>query len=93
MRVKITYSAIYILLIIGLSSCVVFAKRSPRPIKDAVAWIESALMLPIAGCFIIMFAEAKSAAMVGCYVYFIGLDMTLYSLVNFTNEYCKGLGD
>ena len=90
---KLTYSLIYILLMVGLASCTVFAKRSPRPIRGAVAWINAALLLPLTGCFVIMHAQPKATALTGCYIYFIGLDMTLYALVNFTNAYCTGIGD
>ena len=90
---KLTYSLIYILLMVGLAFCTVLAKRSPRPIRGAVAWIDAALLLPLTGCFVIMHAQSKAIALTGCYIYFIGLDMTLYALVNFTNAYCTGIGD
>ena len=31
---------------------------------------------------------AASTAMIGCYIYYIGMDLIIFSLIRFTNSYC-----
>jgi len=44
-----TYSVIYIILIIALLLCCILARRSVRPTKNAVAFLEAALIPPVLG--------------------------------------------
>ena len=90
---ELSYTVMHILLIFALTGCIILAKRSTKPIRHAIAWLEATLMLPIAGNLILTFSEDKTLEMTGYYIYFLGINSVLYALVNFTNTYCAGTGD
>lgn len=90
---KITYSVLYILLIIALSGCTVIAKRSSRPSRHAVAWLETSLIIPTLANLIIILYDDRLLETIGHYIYFLGINGVILSLVNFTNSYCRGIGD
>ncbi|MBR4554230.1 MAG: diguanylate cyclase [Ruminococcus sp.] len=87
-----TYTVIYIVLILALVTCTVLAKRSPRQCRGAVAWLETALIVPILASLLIMGDFTGTLTLIGYYMYFIGINVVLASLVNFTNTYCQGIG-
>ncbi len=90
---QITYSLIYLLLIIALAACTVYAKRSSRQSRGAVAWLETSLMIPILGSIIIIMFDTKALVLIGYYIYFLGINGVLLASVNFTNAYCNGIGN
>ena len=90
---RITYTIIYIILIFALLGCTVIAKRSTKPSRGAVAWLETSIIIPIVGNLIIMLSDVKLWVIIGYYIYFIGMNGIMLSLVNFTNTYCMGIGN
>ena len=88
-----TYSVIFVLLIYALGICAVLARRSNKPIGRAVSMLELALIPPVMGNLLIVGSGERYIALIGCYVYFIGMDLVLYALVRFTEAYCKGTGN
>lgn len=91
MIMRINYAILYAFLIFALIGCSILAKRSDRPSKNAVALLESALILPILGNLLIICSRIELIALAGCYLYYLGMDLVMYALVNFTNQYCKGM--
>lgn len=83
----------YIVFILFLLLCSIFAKRSFRPCHNAVGWLESSIIIPIFGNLIIIFSNARWLILLGYYLYYLGIDLVLTSLVNFTNQYCTGIGN
>jgi len=90
---KTTYSVLYVLLILVLLGCTLLAKRSSKPSRHAVAWLETTLIIPIIGNLIIILSESRLVTLIGLYMYFIGIDLLLIALVSFTNSYCTGIGN
>lgn len=90
---KITYAVLYILLIIVMLGCTLLAKRSSKPSRHAVAWLESSLIIPVIGNLLIILTDSRFMTMLGHYIYFIGIDLVLIALVSFTNDYCTGIGN
>lgn len=90
---RITYSVLYIILIFAMLGCTLIAKRSTRPFRNSVAWLESSVTLPILGNLMIILSDNRTVSFLGHYIYFIGIDIVLFALVNFTNQYCAGTGD
>ena len=93
MNVRIIYSFIFTVLAVTLGVCSDIARRSPRSAGKAVAWLCSAFIPPIMGNLIIIGSSVEVRAVVGYYIYFLGMDVVMLSLVNFTNTYCKGIGN
>ena len=90
---RITYSLMFIALILALSVCTILAKRSTRPCRRAVMWLETSLIFPLIGSLITLLVENRTVSLVGHYIHHIGIDILMISLVNFTNQYCRGVGD
>ena len=90
---KLTYILLYILLISALLGCTIIAKRSSKPSRGAVAWLETSLTLPIIGNLLVLTSLNKIVVLIGFYIYFISIDVVLMALVNFTNTYCQGIGN
>lgn len=93
MPVEMTYTIMYTGLIAALLACIVFSKRSSKPASGAVAWINASLIIPISGNLIIILCDIRALVLIGQYMYFLGIDLLLLSLVHFTNTYCTGIGD
>ena len=89
---RITYPIVYLLLILALIVCTILARRSERPTRNAVAFLEASLIPPILGNLLIIVFSNKYIALTGHYLYYIGMDLAMAALVNFTNIYCKGIG-
>ncbi|MBR1423183.1 MAG: EAL domain-containing protein [Ruminococcus sp.] len=92
MDIRIAFSAILTAIAVGLVICAVKAFKSTKTIGRAVGLLELALIPPIVGNLIIIGSSIRSRAIVGCYIYFIGMDLVMTALVSFTREYCRGIG-
>lgn len=89
---RLTFSLLYLILISALSFCAVLARRSDRPSRNAVSFLEAALIPPVLGNLIIVGTSIRTTALIGCYFYYLGMDLVMYALVNFTDVYCHGRG-
>ena len=70
--------------------CAVNAKRHYKELGKAVSWLDIAFIPPILGNAVIILATRRWMALVGCYIYFIGMDFVVYELMEFTEVYCRG---
>lgn len=85
---RLAFSVIFVLLIIGLAICVVKARKSHKAIGASVALLVAALIPPIIGNLIIISSVSQQLSRHGCYVYFLGMDLVMYALLRFTMDYC-----
>ena len=92
MYIRYLYSGIFLLIMLTLITCAVNAKRHYKDIGKAVAELDIALIPPILGNAVMIMAQHRWLALVGCYIYFIGMDVVVFSLMNFTKAYCEGIG-
>ncbi len=76
------------LLMIALIACAIIATRSKRPIAKDVCRLLIALIPPMLGNLIIIASPNWGLARLGCYTYYIGLDITVFVLLQFTYNYC-----
>ena len=90
--IRFIYAGIFILLILTLLMCALNAKRHYKALGQAVFWLDLAFIPPILGNAIIIVARNKMMALVGNYIYFVGMDFVVYELMKFTEAYCKGNG-
>lgn len=77
------------LLAIALAVCAVICRRSRRAIGASVGMLVGALILPVAGNLLIIISREKLPAVIGCYTYFVGMDLVMFALLGFTLEYCR----
>ena len=92
MNIRIGFSVIYAVLIAGLVFCSVKSFLSHKSIAQAVGLLELALIPPLTGNLIIIASQVEEISLVGCYVYFVGVDLVMLALLRFTTEYCSGIG-
>ena len=82
-------SVIFGILIIALLVCMVIAIKTKKPIGKALSFLLAGLAIPVLGNLILIFSTQKSLATIGCYIYFLGMDIAIYSLWYFTHVYCE----
>ena len=81
--------AIMALMIVGLAVCSQKARRHDKSIKHSLAMLLLALIPPIAGNLIIIASTTRLPAVIGCYIYFIGMDIAVAFLLKFSLDYCN----
>ena len=85
---RLLFSIVYVVLIAALALCAVFARRSGKQISGSVAWLTIALIPPVIGNLILLISNLELLSVIGCYVYFLGMDLVMYALLRFTFDYC-----
>lgn len=84
-----TSIAIIVLLVaIALIWCAFKAKRSDMDIAPKVTNFLVSLVFPVIGNFTMIIAHTFAPAAFGRYLYFIGIDIAMYCLLDFTLQYC-----
>lgn len=85
---RIVLQVILTIEIIVLCVCVHFARRSDKPMARSVALLIASLIPAILGNVIIIGAVSRPVAVIGMYIYFIGMDLIMACLLKFTLDYC-----
>jgi len=87
--IRTAFIIIFATLIVTLLVCAFISVRSDKPIGKQVHFFCLSLIPPVLGNMIIIGATTESVALVGCYIYYIGMDLIMFSFIKFTNEYCR----
>lgn len=87
MRARVTIWLI--VLSIALVVCAAFARRSKRPMANDVFILLVSLLPPMIGNLLIIMSGDWLISRIGNYIYFIGMDWTIISLLRFTADYCS----
>lgn len=86
---RIALSVIFSILIIALVVCMAIARRSKKEIGRAVAFLIFGMAAPVLGNLIIIISSNRIVSTAGYYIYFIGMDMAVFSIWFFTHLYCE----
>ena len=86
--IRLVFIFIFVLLIAILLLCGIASLRSEKAIGRSVCLFCFSLIPPVLGNMIIVGATTENIASVGCYIYYIGMNLVMYALINFTNKYC-----
>ena len=86
---RIEFSIIFSILVIILTVCTISSMNSKKIIGKSVAFFVCSIIPPVIGNLIIVCSRDKFPAMVGYYVYFLGMDVIMYALLRFTVRYCR----
>ncbi|MDO4798093.1 MAG: diguanylate cyclase [Coriobacteriales bacterium] len=86
---RVAYTIILFLLVLVLLLCAFVAHRSQKPIAKSLTRLLLALVPPIIGNLILVFSSNQLLSTVGCYTYFLGMDLVMLALVGFTIDYCN----
>jgi len=82
-------SAVFIALILALAVCTAAAGKSHKSIGRSVSRLLASICLPVTGNLILVASHEKLLSTIGCYIYFIGMDLIMFSVLLFTFEYCN----
>ena len=86
---RLTFTILFSCLIVALLFCAHVARRSRKPIGLYVMQMLLALVPPVTGNLILIASTHRTLSTVGCYIYFVGMDIVMLALVHFTGAYCQ----
>ncbi|MBR1707216.1 MAG: EAL domain-containing protein [Clostridia bacterium] len=86
---RYTFTVLYALMTVALLICARYAKQSRKSIGRSVSLLLLALVPPVIGNLIIIASGNQAISTIGCYIYFIGMDFVMFSLLRFTFDYTK----
>jgi hypothetical protein len=86
---RTTIAFIFMVLMAALVGCAVVASRVEKPIAVPVRRLLLALLPPVFGNFLIILSGEPMLATIGCYTYYIGMDVMMMALFYFTSDYCN----
>ena len=86
---RLTYTIIFVLLIIILTNCAFVSRKSSKSIGNAVFWLVTSFIIPLLGNLIIIFSSKEKLSTVGYYIYFLGMDCVVMALMRYSFKYCN----
>ena len=84
---RLAFGFLFLAIIIAMLVCTRIARRSGKRIGFAAAGLLAPLILPMAGNLILILSGNRILSLIGCYVYYIGLDISIAALLHFTHVY------
>ena len=86
---RLAFGILFSVIIIAMAVCARIAKNSGKRMGFAAACLLAALILPMAGNGIIIVSGNKTVSLIGCYMYYLGLDISIGTLLYYTYVYCR----
>ena len=83
------FGLLFSVIIIAMAICAWIAKQSGKRMGFAAACLLVSLILPMAGNGIIIVSGNRDLSLVGCYLYYIGLDVSIGALLYYAYVYCR----
>ena len=85
---RLAFGILFSVIIIAMAICTRIAKNSGKRMGFAAACLLAALILPMVGNGIIIVSGNKTLSLIGCYMYYLGLDISIGALLYYTHIYC-----
>lgn len=85
---RILIAALIGLVAAALVCCALISSRSDKEIAPKVTGFLISLLPPVVGNLIIIIAHTEGFSLFGRYLYAVGIDITMYCLLDFTLQYC-----
>ena len=86
---RILFGILFLAIEIALAVCAVLARKSGRRIGKAASTLLISLIFPLFGNGIIIISDNRIISLIGCYMYYLGLDVSIAALLHYTFEYCQ----
>ena len=86
---RLAFGILFSVIIIAMAVCAWIAKHSGKRMGFAAACLLAALILPMAGNGIIIVSGNRTLSLIGCYMYYLGLDLSIGALLYYTFVYCR----
>lgn len=88
MNVRLAFSLIFVALSVALAVCGLIAFRSRKAIGVPLGRMLFCLIPPVLGNLLIIRSTTQLPATIGCYLYYVGIDFTVFSVLRYTLAYC-----
>ena len=85
---RLAFGIVFLAIIAALTVCARVARHSGKRIGSAASILLASLILPMAGNMIIILSSGRVLSLIGCYLYYIGLDVAIAAMIHFTFVYC-----
>ena len=87
---RLGFCIVIVCMIVALAVCAHLARRSfaTKTIARDVHLLLVALIPPMFGNLVIIASDSQPIALIGCYLYYLGMDLTVCALLKFTYDYC-----
>ena len=86
---RLAYGILFLVIIVAMAVCTRIARRSGKRIGFTAASLLAPLILPVAGNMIIIMSGNRILSLIGCYLYYLGLDVSIAALLHFSYVYCQ----
>lgn len=86
---RLAFGFLFSAIIIAMGICTRIARHSGKRIGFAAASFLAPLMLPMAGNLIIILSSDRTVSLAGCYLYYLGLDISIAALLHFSHAYYR----
>lgn len=86
---RLAFGIMFAAIIVAMAVCVRTARHSGKRMGFAAASLLAPLMLPMIGNMIIILSGNRTLSLIGCYLYYLGLDFSIAALIHFTRVYCR----
>ena len=86
---RLAFGILFSVIIVAMIVCARIARKSGNRMGFAAACLLTALILPMAGNGIIIVSGNRTFSLIGCYMYYLGLDVSIAALVYYTYVYCR----
>ena len=86
---RLAFGIMFMAIIIAMAICTRIARHSGKRMGFAAASLLAPLILPMAGNMIIILSGNRTLSLIGCYIYYLGLDVSIAALIHFTYAYCR----
>ena len=86
---RLAFGIMFAAIIVAMAVCVRTARHSGKRMGFSAASLLAPLMLPMIGNMIIILSGNRTLSLIGCYLYYLGLDFSIAALIHFTRVYCR----
>ena len=86
---RLAFGLLFLAIIVAMMICARIANHSGKRIGFAAACLLVCLILPMAGNGVIIISGNEAFSLVGCYLYYLGLDLSIGAMLHFTYVYCQ----
>ena len=84
---RLTFGILFSVIIIAMAVCTRVARHSGKRIGFTAAGLLAPIMLPMIGNMIIILSGNRTLSLIGCYIYYIGMDVFIAALLHFAHVY------
>ena len=85
---RIAISAVFVALVVVLAICTFLSSKSKKRISTSVSLLIFSLIPPVIGNLFLIASPVEALSTIGCYIYFLGMDLVMFSMFRFMFDYC-----